>query len=49
MDADHRLLLRNARPLLNSRNAAVSVDYGYGHDCSLSCVVVSYFLSVCEG
>ena len=24
MDADHRLLLRNARPLLNSRNAAVS-------------------------
>jgi len=23
MDADHRLLLRNARPLLNSRNAAV--------------------------
>ena len=25
MDHDHRLLLRNARPLLQSRNAAVSV------------------------
>ena len=25
MDSDHRLLLRNARPLLNSRNAAVRV------------------------
>ena len=24
MDADHRLLLRNCKPLLNSRNAAVS-------------------------
>ena len=24
MDADHRLLLRNAKPLLQSRNAAVS-------------------------
>jgi hypothetical protein len=26
MDSDHRLLLRNARPLLNSRNAAVSLQ-----------------------
>ena len=27
MDSDHRLLLRQAKPLLNSRNAAVSCEY----------------------
>ena len=27
MDSDHRLLLRQAKPLLNSRNAAVSWEY----------------------
>ena len=38
MDADHRLLLRNAKPLLQSRNAAVSVfvvQYG-SRDCHMT-------------
>ena len=29
MDSDHRLLLRQAKPLLNSRNAAVGLELFY--------------------
>ena len=34
MDSDHRLLLRNAKPLLQSRNAAVSPSLSFreSHD-----------------
>lgn len=32
MDPDHRLLLRQVKPLLNSRNAAVRVTYMIFHE-----------------
>ena len=34
MDPDHRLLLRNSKPLLNSRNAAVCIFF-FSLDASL--------------
>ncbi len=35
MDPDHRLLLRNTKPLLQSRNAAVSLTHTHTHSIQL--------------
>ena len=46
MDSDHRLLLRQAKPLLNSRNAAVSREYNTTPKVSLTVTRVRCVLGI---